>query len=112
MPLPGTRVSASSTDLPSPSSQEVILSKEQRSAVEQVVRNAGKKSLQVVSGYAGTGKTTIIKHVIHHLPQHAVCAYTGKAGQRPPHQGSSPGVHHPQLDLHGGLGGRVGEEAI
>lgn len=38
-----------------------------------------KKPVQVVSGYAGTGKSTLIRHLADLLPNFAVCAFTGKA---------------------------------
>src|SRR5262249_45426389 len=37
------------------------------------------KPVQTLGGYAGTGKTTVIKTLIERLPEFAVCAYTGKA---------------------------------
>ena len=37
------------------------------------------KPIQTLGGYAGTGKTTLIKYLVHFFPNFGVCAYTGKA---------------------------------
>lgn len=55
----------------------VELSLEQREALETLVH--GKQQVQTLGGYAGTGKTTVIRQLIERLPEYAVCAYTGKA---------------------------------
>ncbi len=41
------------------------------------VRNGLKQ--QTLGGYAGTGKTTLIKYLTQFFPTYGVCAYTGKA---------------------------------
>ena len=53
------------------------LSDEQKHVIREVLRF--EKDVQKVSGYAGTGKSTVIKHLASLLPGFAVCAYTGKA---------------------------------
>ncbi len=53
------------------------LSEEQKFVIKEIIKL--KKSVQVLSGYAGTGKSTVIKHLVELLPNFAVCAYTGKA---------------------------------
>lgn len=53
------------------------LTPEQKSVILNVLKF--KKNVYKIGGYAGTGKTTIIKHLVDALPDFAVCAYTGKA---------------------------------
>lgn len=53
------------------------LSEEQQAAVNQLA--ALKVRTQTLGGYAGTGKTTVIKELSRRLPGFAVVAYTGKA---------------------------------
>ncbi len=53
------------------------LSKEQKHIIREIV--SLKKNEVKVGGLAGTGKSTIIKHLSEILPDFAVCAYTGKA---------------------------------
>lgn len=53
------------------------LTAEQRSAIERLLRFD--KNEQTLGGYAGTGKTTVIRELKNRLPDFAVCAYTGKA---------------------------------
>lgn len=53
------------------------LSKEQKYIIREIV--SLKKNEIRVGGLAGTGKSTIIKHLSEVLPDFAVCAYTGKA---------------------------------
>lgn len=53
------------------------LSAEQAAVVDGLCQL--KKTVQVLSGYAGTGKTTVIQHLIGELNGFDVCAYTGKA---------------------------------
>ena len=54
---------------------------EQQSIINSVLNDLKKRSNKYVSigGYAGTGKTTIIKELIRNLPNFRVCAFTGKA---------------------------------
>lgn len=53
------------------------LSEEQKFVIKEVMKQ--KKQVQVVSGYAGTGKSTLIRHLSDLLPRFSVCAFTGKA---------------------------------
>jgi exodeoxyribonuclease V len=56
------------------------LSEEQRVAVDALtegIRRGLRK--QTLGGYAGTGKTTLIRVLKQRLPRFAVCAFTGKA---------------------------------
>ena len=57
------------------------LSDHQKSALYQLVSGWKDKNLseQTLGGYAGTGKTTLIKYLTNFFPDFAVCAYTGKA---------------------------------
>lgn len=55
----------------------IELSQEQQVAVDRLVKLS--KPVQTLGGYAGTGKTTVIKELKRRLPGFAVCAYTGKA---------------------------------
>lgn len=55
----------------------IKLTDEQQSAVETLVRC--ERDVQTLGGYAGCGKTTVIKELVNRLPGFAVCAYTGKA---------------------------------
>jgi exodeoxyribonuclease-5 len=53
------------------------LNEEQKFVIREVMKL--RKPVQVVSGYAGTGKSTLIRHLSQLLPNFAVCAFTGKA---------------------------------
>lgn len=53
------------------------LNEEQKFVIQEVIKQ--KKLIQTVSGYAGTGKSTLIRHLFELLPNYAVCAFTGKA---------------------------------
>src|SRR3954447_26441989 len=55
----------------------VSLSDEQRAAVDRLL--SFPSPVQTLGGYAGTGKTTVIRTLNEELPLFAVCAYTGKA---------------------------------
>lgn len=58
----------------------VELSAEQRDIVEALVKGTKKgKYQQTLGGFAGTGKTTLVKELRSRLPNYAVCAFTGKA---------------------------------
>lgn len=52
---------------------------EQMEAVEHLARCD--KMVQTLGGYAGVGKTTVIRELLDRLPGWVVCAYTGKAAQ-------------------------------
>ena len=55
------------------------LAPEQRDVVEKIVRNRYSYQIQTLGGYAGTGKTTVIKTLANELEKYAICAFTGKA---------------------------------
>lgn len=58
------------------------LTNHQKWALCQLVADIRKDSTKVsLGGYAGTGKSTLIKYLIKFFPAFAVCAYTGKATQ-------------------------------
>jgi exodeoxyribonuclease-5 len=56
-----------------------VLTAEQKDVVRQIVKNRDDIQIQTLGGYAGTGKTTVIKVLAQALPEYAICAYTGKA---------------------------------
>lgn len=53
------------------------LTEEQKSIIRNILKF--EKNTYKIGGYAGTGKSTLIKHLIYALPNFAVCAFTGKA---------------------------------
>jgi exodeoxyribonuclease-5 len=53
------------------------LTSEQKHVIKEILKFH--KDVTIVGGRAGTGKSTIIRHLIELLPNFAVCAYTGKA---------------------------------
>lgn len=53
------------------------LSNEQKNITIELLKF--KKPVQTLGGYAGTGKTTLISHIMRAKPNFAVCAFTGKA---------------------------------
>ena len=57
------------------------LTQTQRMALQQLVKGIRDQELseQTLGGYAGTGKTTLIKYLKKFFPGFAVAAYTGKA---------------------------------
>jgi exodeoxyribonuclease-5 len=55
------------------------LSKEQQHVVDDIVKKVKKKNHFTVGGYAGTGKSSLVKELCRMLPNYAVCAFTGKA---------------------------------
>jgi exodeoxyribonuclease-5 len=57
------------------------LTAHQKHALYQLVKGLRdeKKAQITLGGYAGTGKTTLIKYLIKFFPTYAVAAYTGKA---------------------------------
>lgn len=59
----------------------VTLTEHQKWALYQIVNGLREKNLtkQTLGGYAGTGKTTLIKYITKFFPTYAVAAYTGKA---------------------------------
>lgn len=58
---------------------DVDLTQEQRDAIEALV--PCRSVVQTMGGFAGTGKTTVIKTLTNRLKYFAVCAFTGKAAQ-------------------------------
>ena len=60
---------------------DIKLTTQQTHALHQLVtgiRNDNKAE-QTLGGYAGTGKTTLIKYLVQFFPSFGICAYTGKA---------------------------------
>ena len=55
----------------------MILSKEQKNVLREIVKL--KSPIQTLGGFAGTGKTTVIRYLTDVFPDFAVCSYTGKA---------------------------------
>ncbi len=55
------------------------LSIEQRDAADKTIAKAHQDGLASLGGYAGTGKTTILSHLINELNNWRFVAYTGKA---------------------------------
>ena len=53
------------------------LTEEQKSIIRNILKFD--KKIYKIGGYAGTGKSTLIRHLIYALPNFAVCAFTGKA---------------------------------
>lgn len=62
-------------------SNKFELTERQRWALYQIVSGIREKNLmeQSLGGYAGTGKTSLIKYLTKFFPNFAVAAYTGKA---------------------------------
>jgi exodeoxyribonuclease-5 len=65
------------TETDTASKRDIVLTDEQLAAVDHLL--SFPKDVQTLGGYAGTGKTTVIKSLKARLPHFAVCAYTGKA---------------------------------
>ena len=56
----------------------IELTEEQLAAVDEILKF--KKNITKISGYAGTGKSSVISYLYENeLPNFAVCAFTGKA---------------------------------
>src|SRR5262245_45897619 len=62
---------------PKPTTTDPDLTDEQASALSRLLEFSNQ--VQTLGGYAGTGKTMLIKHLVRELPRFAVCAFTGKA---------------------------------
>lgn len=80
-PPPGADLEVQDLDMTPVEPNAFSLSEDQRSAVEQISTwiNSSEQSL-TVGGFAGTGKTTIISHLLKNLHRNiSVCAPTGKA---------------------------------
>jgi exodeoxyribonuclease-5 len=57
----------------------VEYTEEQISVIKNILNDIKKSKVVSLGGYAGTGKTTIIKELLKKLPNFKVCAFTGKA---------------------------------
>ena len=68
------------------------LSEEQKFVIREVVKLS--KPVTKVGGFAGSGKSTLIKHLIHMLPDFSVCAFTGKAANVLRKKGMNAGTIH------------------
>lgn len=55
------------------------LSKEQRNVISEIVKKIKNKQIITLGGYAGVGKTFVVKNLSDFYRNFAVCAYTGKA---------------------------------
>lgn len=55
------------------------LTDEQKHVIRELLKFH--KPISTLGGYAGTGKTTVIKHIAAALPTFSIAAYTGKAAQ-------------------------------
>lgn len=53
------------------------LTEEQKFVIKDILKF--EKNIFKLGGYAGTGKSTVIRHLISALPTFSVCTYTGKA---------------------------------
>lgn len=87
----------------------IILTDEQQNVVAGILKKITQQQVTSLGGYAGTGKSTIIRHLIDELPEWAVCAYTGKAANvlRKKHIESASTIHSliyvPELDAKGNI---------
>jgi len=72
------------------------LTDEQARVRDQVLADFGKRKVPEVTlgGYAGTGKTTLIRALLAALPGWAVCAFTGKAANVLRRKGVSASTIH------------------
>jgi|APGre2960657373_1045057.scaffolds.fasta_scaffold01553_8 exodeoxyribonuclease-5 len=57
----------------------ILYNDEQQAVINNVLNDIKVKQIVSIAGYAGTGKTTIIKEILSKLPNFRVCAFTGKA---------------------------------
>jgi len=55
----------------------MTLSAEQNEALDGLLSLAKTKPVVTLGGYAGTGKTTLIKELIQQLPRPKIAAFTG-----------------------------------
>jgi exodeoxyribonuclease-5 len=55
------------------------LTREQQRVVRQLLKRRGRDQVQTLGGYAGTGKTTVVRALAEVLPGWAPVAFTGKA---------------------------------
>ncbi len=75
------------------------LSDHQKQALHKIVVGLRDKELkeQTLGGYAGTGKTTLIKYLTQFYPNFGVCAYTGKAANVLRKKGMSASTIHSRI---------------
>src|SRR5690606_10905196 len=57
----------------------MALTDEQKDIGRKIIQNRDNYQIQTLGGYAGTGKTTLIRVIAQRLKNFAICAYTGKA---------------------------------
>jgi exodeoxyribonuclease-5 len=62
--------------------EKETLSTEQQAAVDAAIKSVGDGKLFKIGGYAGTGKTTVAKHIAADISGCMPCAFTGKAAYR------------------------------
>ncbi|RDJ35674.1 MAG: hypothetical protein DWQ19_12715 [Crenarchaeota archaeon] len=84
------------------------LSNEQKNVIKGILNNIKSNQTTTLAGYAGTGKTTTIKHIAKLLPNWAICSYTGKASNVLRKKGLDSSTIHsliykPKLDPSGGI---------
>jgi exodeoxyribonuclease V len=70
---------AVSGGLKSPARSGCVLSAEQLAAAETLLAGVEREQVQTLGGYAGTGKTTLVRFLAERLDAFGVCAFTGKA---------------------------------
>lgn len=72
-----------------------MLTEEQQKIADKITTDVRRKDVQTLSGFAGTGKTTIVRYLLDRLPRFAVCAFTGKAAHvlREKGVGSAATIH-------------------
>src|SRR5262245_55374194 len=71
-----------------------MLSREQRDVVRKLLRNRDRDQVQTLGGYAGTGKTTVLRTLADALPDWAPVAFTGTAAHVMEGTGSSASTIH------------------
>lgn len=87
----------------------VDLTAEQKHVIDMLVKGVkARKPLQTLGGYAGTGKTTIVRTLRNRLNRFKVCAYTGKAADVLKRKGVDASTIHsliyePRVDAHGNV---------
>ena len=55
------------------------LTKEQNEVYDNILSSIKSQQITTLGGFAGTGKTTVVSHLINKLPNWKVAAFTGKA---------------------------------
>lgn len=84
------------------------LSTEQKQVLQGILNSVGTKPFITLGGYAGSGKSTLIAHILHLLPNWRVCAFTGKAADVLRKKGVPATTIHkliyiPKTDDHGNI---------